>query len=73
MKLIFKNSNEKKILSFFQSSYLKNKNFSDASLSLIHNLFSNYGLVIIQPDNRNLKSLFKEIIKDEVLNKTLLI
>ena len=69
MKLIFKNSNEKKILSFFQSSYLKNKNFSDASLSLIHNLFSNYGLVIIQPDNRNLKSLFKEIIKDEVLNK----
>ena len=69
MKLIFKNSNEKKILSFFQSSYLKNKNFSDASLSLIHNLFSNYGLVIIQPDNRNLKSLFKEIIKDEILNK----
>ena len=69
MKLIFKNSNEKKILSFFQSSYLKNKNFSDASLSLIHNLFSSYGLVIIQPDNRNLKSLFKEIIKDEVLNQ----
>jgi len=39
-------------------------------LSLVHSLFADYGLLIIQPDNKNLKNLFKEFFLDEVLNKS---
>jgi len=70
LKSFFKNSKDKNLLSLFKSSYLSNKNLSQSTLSLVHSLFADHGLVIIQPDNKNLKNLFKEILKDEVLNKS---
>ena len=70
LKSFFKNSNDKNLLSLFKSSYLNNKNLSESTLSLVHSLFADYGLLIIQPDNKNLKNLFKEFFLDEVLNKS---
>ena len=50
------NLNVKKMISLFESSYLKNKSLSKATLHLVHMIFGKYGLVVLNPDNKNLKS-----------------
>ena len=57
------------MISVFESSYLAGNDLSDSTFKLVHSFFAESGLVIIQPDNKNLKNLFKEIVKDELINK----
>lgn len=71
MKKSFNFPDSKELLSLFESSYLKHKNLSSATLNLVHSLFGKYGLLIIEPDNKHLKKLFSEIILDELLNNNL--
>ncbi|MFI5218348.1 MAG: bacillithiol biosynthesis cysteine-adding enzyme BshC [Bacteroidia bacterium] len=68
--IIGESENARKLLQLFEQSYLENKNLADATRYLLHNLFSKYGLVIIDGDDKNLKTLFSEIMKDDVLNNT---
>ena len=53
----------------FQKSYLEHTNLADATRFLANELFSEEGLVIIDGDNRNLKTLFSPYIKDELLHQ----
>ena len=71
MKKYFNFPDYKELLSLFESSYLKHKNLSLATFNLVHSLFGKYGLLVIEPDNKHLKSLFSEIILDELLNNNL--
>jgi len=59
----------KNLISVFEFSYLGDNDLSDSTFKLVHSFFAESGLVIIQPDNKSLKILFKEIIKDEIINK----
>jgi bacillithiol synthase len=68
--LIGGNENGIKILSVFENAYLKNKTLSDATRFLIHHLFSKYGLVIVDGDDRRLKALFSEIMEDDLKNNS---
>jgi len=64
------NLNVKKMISFFESSYLKNKNLSKATLDLVHKIFGKYGLVILNPNNKSLKKLMIDVFIDEIKEST---
>lgn len=44
------------------------KNLSEAHFQFVHSLFKEYGLVIVEPDNRELKKLFSPIIEKELFD-----
>ena len=65
-----KNLNSKKIIDLFENSYIKNKNLSIATFELVHKLFGNYGLLILNPDNKKLKELLLKDFIDEITCQT---
>ncbi|WP_158728107.1 MULTISPECIES: bacillithiol biosynthesis cysteine-adding enzyme BshC [unclassified Flavobacterium] len=54
----------------FEDSYLKHDNLADATRFLANALFGNFGLVIIDADNSDLKRSFIPYIKEELLQQT---
>ena len=54
----------------FKKSYLEHDNLTDATRYLSNELFAKYGLVIIDGNDKILKTQFAPYIKDELLNKT---
>lgn len=53
-------------ISILQSSYKKGKNIQQATFDFLNTIFGKYGLVIIIPDNPNLKRLFEPVIIKEL-------
>ena len=53
----------------FKKTYLEHANLADATRYLANELFKTEGLVIIDGDDKNLKSLFAPYIKDELLHQ----
>lgn len=51
----------------FQESYLNHSNLADATRFLANSLFGEYGLVILDADNQELKRSFVPFIKEELL------
>ncbi|MES2776876.1 MAG: bacillithiol biosynthesis cysteine-adding enzyme BshC [Bacteroidota bacterium] len=47
-------------------AYTKHDNIQTATLYLVNELFKNYGLLVLIPDNANLKRLFNSIVKKEL-------
>ena len=64
------NSNAQKIKELFQKSYLEHTNLAEATRFLANELFSDYGLVIIDADDANLKRVLIPYIKEELENQT---
>lgn len=58
------------IKKMFKESYLKHSNLADATRFLANELFGEYGLVIIDADNPDLKRIFIPYIKEELINQT---
>lgn len=58
------------LINLFKDAYLKHNNLADATRCLVHELFSNYGLVILDGNDARLKAEFTEIIKDDIQNNT---
>ena len=56
----------KEALEVLKQAYQKGKTISEATLALVHAYFGKYGLVVIQPDNINLKSLFIDVMEKEL-------
>lgn len=54
----------------FIESYLKHNSLTEATRYLTNELFKNYGLVIVDGDDRELKSQFVPFVKEELLNQT---
>ncbi|TWO34408.1 bacillithiol biosynthesis cysteine-adding enzyme BshC [Seonamhaeicola sediminis] len=63
-----KNANDLKVL--FKKAYLNHSNLADATRFLANELFKEYGLVIIDANDVELKRLFIPFVKDELLNNT---
>ncbi len=61
--------NALKLFDIFEQAYAK-PTLAMASAYLVHALFGQYGLLIIDGDDVRLKSEFKNIIKDDILNAT---
>jgi len=56
----------KEALEVLKEAYTKGKTISEATLHLVHAFFGKYGLVVIQPDNATLKSLFMDVMEKEL-------
>lgn len=54
----------------FQHAYLKHTTLADAVRYYVNELFGASGLVVVDADSRELKTLFKSVITDDVLQHT---
>ena len=68
--ILGESENAKKLVELFSEAYLKNENLGDATRYLVNELFGQYGLVIIDPDDARLKKEFAEVIADDIFNNT---
>ena len=50
----------------FKDAYLKHASLSDAVRYYVNELFGDEGLIVVDADHRNLKSLFKNVLKDDL-------
>jgi bacillithiol biosynthesis cysteine-adding enzyme BshC len=57
-------------LPLMEEAYLKHKTLAEAHRYLVNELFGKYGLVILNSDDKLLKSEFKEVMKDELVSQT---
>ena len=69
IKNLFKNIPEK--ISLFEKAYLKNSKLSNSVLYYMNELFGKYGLIILDPNNRNYKKIFLKVIKDDIVNNSI--
>jgi bacillithiol synthase len=58
------------IKTLFEESYLNHSNLADATRFLANQLFGEYGLVILDGDNSDLKRTFIPYVKEELLSQT---
>ncbi len=58
------------ILDLFQKAYAQQETLADATRVIVNELFGNYGLVVINPDDKNLKQLFSTVISEELKNES---
>ncbi|MCW2119903.1 bacillithiol biosynthesis cysteine-adding enzyme BshC [Flavobacterium sp. 7A] len=63
-------TNANKLKTLFQEAYLQHPNLADATRHLANTLFGEYGLVIIDADNKELKKCFAPYIKEELTQQT---
>lgn len=54
------------LISLFEKSYTETNTLSDATLRLVHALFAEQGLVIVEPDNKQLKAQFTNVMTDDI-------
>ncbi|MTH18053.1 bacillithiol biosynthesis cysteine-adding enzyme BshC [Flavobacterium sp. LC2016-01] len=64
------NTNANTLKKLFEDAYLKHDNLADATRFLANSLFANYGLVILDADDANLKQAFIPFIKEELEKQT---
>jgi bacillithiol biosynthesis cysteine-adding enzyme BshC len=64
-----KNINSEKIINLFKDSYLKSDNLSDATRKLVYEIFKDYSLIILDPNEKELKKIFSSSIINELTNK----
>jgi bacillithiol biosynthesis cysteine-adding enzyme BshC len=62
--------NAKYLKCLFSDAYIKHHNLADATRFIANTLFKDFGLVIIDGDDTNLKQLFNPFVKDELENNT---
>jgi bacillithiol biosynthesis cysteine-adding enzyme BshC len=58
-----------KLKKFFETAYLKHTNLTDATRYLANELFKDYGLVIVDAHERELKRFFIPYMKEELLSQ----
>ncbi len=58
------------LLELFKESYVERSNLAEATRTLVHHFFGKDGLVIIDGDDRALKSLFIPYMKEDILSHT---
>lgn len=57
------------LLQLFKKTYLEHSTLSEATFYLVNQLFKSYGLVIIEPQKHELKKLFIEEMKTDLLEQ----
>lgn len=57
-------------LTIFKKAYLKHSTLSDAVRFYVNELFGAEGVVVVDADSKELKTLFQHVIQDDVFNHT---
>ncbi|MEM5564644.1 bacillithiol biosynthesis cysteine-adding enzyme BshC [Psychroserpens sp. AS72] len=63
-------TNAHHIKQLFKDAYLEHQNLTDAMRYLVNELFKEYGLVIVDGNDIDLKRLFLPYVEDELVNQT---
>lgn len=58
----------KELIAIVRDSYLNSPDIQTATFRLLHHLFSDYGLIVLIPDNANLKRKMISVFEDELFN-----
>ncbi len=61
--------NSSVLASYVEEAYSKGRNLADATRVLVHSLFKEYGLVIVDADRKSLKAVFSPIIEEDILQE----
>ena len=56
------------LIQLLKDCYLQSENIQQATIKLLHRLFGPYGLIVLIPDNRLLKSTMRGVFKDDLTN-----
>lgn len=56
----------KELIALMKECYTEGATIEEATFQLIHQLFAGYGLIVLLPDNPNLKSAFSSVIEKEL-------
>ena len=56
----------KEALAIIKAAYKKGNTINQSTLQMVHLFFGQYGLVVVQPDDAKLKSLFVEVMQKEL-------
>ncbi len=68
--ILGENENSNALIQLFEAAYLKHNNLADATRYLVNELFGEYGIVILDGDDAELKQLFKEEFKKDAFENT---
>ncbi|WP_053991812.1 bacillithiol biosynthesis cysteine-adding enzyme BshC [Mangrovimonas sp. TPBH4] len=63
-------NNAKRLKELFKKAYLEHANLTDATRFLVNELLGEYGLVIVDGNDHNLKQLFVPYMEDELLQQS---
>ncbi len=55
------------LVALLKDCYLNTENVQQATFKIIHKIFGSYGLVVLIPDNRLLKSVMRKVFGDDLL------
>jgi len=58
-------------ITLFTEAYLKSRTLSDAVRHYVNTLFGNEGVIVVDADNRYLKSLFTNVIREDIFDSSL--
>ncbi|MDR6733990.1 MULTISPECIES: bacillithiol biosynthesis cysteine-adding enzyme BshC [unclassified Sphingobacterium] len=61
--------NSTRLTRIVEEAYLNHNRLADATRYMVNELFKSYGLLIIDADDRELKELFKPIIKEDIFSE----
>lgn len=64
------NEKANEILSVFEKAYINHTNLADATRYLVNELFGDYGIIILDGNDSELKQLFKEEFKKDIFENT---
>ena len=56
------------LINILKDCYLNSESIQQATFKLLHHLFGSYGLIVLIPDNRLLKSVLRGVFKDDLTN-----
>jgi bacillithiol biosynthesis cysteine-adding enzyme BshC len=65
-----KGQSARDLIDLFQKSYLEHESLSSATIHLYNALFGEHGLVIIEPNQHDLKTVLRPYIKEELFSNT---
>jgi len=60
------NENSNELVQLFEKAYINHNNLADATRYLVNQLFGEYGLIILDGNDRELKQLFKEEFRKDI-------
>ena len=67
--ILGESENAMQLIQLFEIAYLEHQNLADATRYLVNEIFGQYGLVIIDGDDKKLKKQFIPLIKKDVVTK----
>ncbi|THU38438.1 bacillithiol biosynthesis cysteine-adding enzyme BshC [Niastella caeni] len=62
--------NGKELIQLLRTCYLESPDIQTATFKLINALFAEYGLIVVLPDNANLKKAMEPVFREDLLQQT---